>query len=164
MAKQKKNIARLVLQGISVLGILFGCIFFFCGFVMIISIQRGNFANIFGSLIFSGALLALGAFLVYPSYLMLRGRSFNVLKSIAALVALIFSGLVYTLDEVYTNTLDRGKMSRFIEDIAGFASLIVFVLVFALVYKISIKLLERLKEAAHSPEKIPDTQHSTDKQ
>jgi hypothetical protein len=164
MAQQKKIIARLILQGISVLGILFGCIFFFCGFIMIISIQKGNFANIFGSLIFSGALLALGAFLVYPSYLMSRGRSFRVIKTIAALVALIFSGLIHTLAEAYTNTLDRGRMTRFIDDIAGFASLIVFVLVFMLVYKISIKFLERLKEAAYGPNQISETKNSTDKQ
>lgn len=164
MAQLKKNIARLVLQGISILGILFGFISFLSGIAIIFSIQRDNLANICGSLIFSGALLVLGAYLIYPSYLMLRGRAFGVIKSIAAFLALIFSGFVNSLVEVYTNTLDSGTMSRFIEDIAGFASMLVFVLVFVLVYSISVKLLERLREAAYGHKNISGTQDSKDKQ
>ena len=165
MAQLKKNIARLILQGISILGIFFGFVCFLGGIsFMIFSIQRDNLSELCFSLIFLAWMWVLGIYLLYPSYKMLRGRSFGVIKSIAALLALMSLNLIDPFVEFFTTTLVSGKKARFIEDIVGCSSFLFFVLVFVLVYKISVKLLERLREAAYGPKKISGTQHSTDKQ
>ena len=152
MAQQKKKIARLVLQGISILGILFGFTSLYLAFVFTFSIQRDN---IFGSLIIPVYGFVLAAFLIYPSYLMLRGKSFGVIKTIAVLLAIIPFGLIGKHIETFT-TLDSEKKT--------WSIFLVSVFVFVLVYIISVKLLERLKQAGYGPEKISETQHSTDKQ
>ena len=158
---KKKNIARLVLQGISILGILFGLSFFCCATAIIYWIQeeRSNLAILY-SLIFSGVLLILSIYLIYASYLMFRGRAFGAIYSISVFLALIFSGLFDSLIEVFTTTLYSGKMARFIEDILRFASLLFFLLV----YVICVMLLKKLLKLVYSPLEISGTQHSTDKQ
>ncbi len=164
MAKLKKDTARLVLEGISILGILFGLTFFYIAIAMIFPIQRDNLTDLFFSLIFSVGGFVLAAFLIYPSYLMLRGRSFRVIKSIAALLALTLSSPIIHLSIAFTKTSDSEKKTWPSEPIVVLLSFLVYVLVFVLVYKISVKLLERLKEAACGPEKTSETQNSTDKQ
>ncbi len=160
MAQLKKNIARLVLQGISILGILFGFSCFFVAIFIIFSILRGNLAIDYVGLIFLGALLVLGTYMIYTSYLMFRGRAFGAIKSISVLFALFLSVLVRQLGEVFTPTSVSGKTARLIEDIAGLASLLSIVVF----YLICIKLLRRLLKAANVPKDISGTQHSTDKQ
>jgi len=159
---KKKNIARLVLQGISILGILFGLSLFCCATPIISWIQeeRSNLAIQCGMLIFSGVLLILSIYLIYASYLMFRGRAFGAIYSISVFLALIFSGLFDSLIEVFTTTSYSGKMARFIEDILRFASLFFFLLV----YLICVMLLKKLLKLAYSPQEISGTQHSTDKQ
>jgi hypothetical protein len=162
MVKEKKNIARLVLQGISILGILFGLSFFCCASAIIPAIQkeRSNLAIQCGMIIFSGVLLILSIYLIYASYLMFRGRAFGAIYSISVFLALIFSRLFDSLIEIFTTTSYSGKMSRFIEDILGFASLLFFLLV----YLICVMLLKKLLKLAYSPQETSGTQHSTDKQ
>ena len=159
MAQQKKNIARLILQVISILGILFGIGLFSTSIAMIFSFDR---ENLFGWLMFSGVGLVLAAFLIYPSYKMLRGKSFEVIKSIAALLALTSFNLIPFAENLTKS--DSGEMSRITEDIIIFGSLALSWLAFILVYKVSVKLLERLRIAAYAPKIIPETQHSTDNQ
>lgn len=157
---KKKNIARLVVQGISILGILFGFSCFFFAISTIFSILRGKLDITYGWLFYLAVMLVLGAFLLYPSYLMLRMRSFGVMKSISVLFALSLSGLVRQLDKVFLATSANEKTARLIEDITGLASLLSIVVF----YFICIKLLKRLLKAANVPKEISSTQHSTDKQ
>jgi len=155
---KKKNIARLVLQGISILGIFFGFIWLGCPIAFISGIQRVNHAIddafYYALLILSGALSILGAYLIYTSYLMLRGREFGAIKLISAFLAMISFGMVQPLVSA------SGKIASFIKDIAGLASLLFPVLV----YLICVKLLKRLLKVAYGTKEISGTQHSTDKQ
>jgi len=158
MAKLKENIARLVLKGISILGIFFGFGCFSFAIFIIFSLLKGNIAITYGWLFHLTVLLVLGAFLIYPSYLMLRERSFEVMKSISVLLALFSSGLVEPLGKGFEATSVSEKTARLIEDIAGIASLLSIV-IFYLIY---IKLLKRLLEVAYNSKKISGTQQSTD--
>jgi len=152
MAYLKKKIARLALQVISVFGIIFGLSCFFTTFFVIFSISRGDIAFTYGWLFYLAVLLVLGAFLTYPSYLMLRGRSFEVMKSISILLALFSSILVEQLGEVFVATSVSEKTARLIEDIAGIASLLSIV-VFYLIYD---KLLKKLLELAYDRKKFQE--------
>jgi hypothetical protein len=163
MAQQKKNIARLVLQGISVLGILFGFCCFLSSFAMISFIQTDDLFGLFLSVFAILWMLALGALFMYPSYKMLRGTSFLVIKSMAALLALTFFGSLMPYAEDITTYFNDG-MSIEIKSPVELASFILVVFVSVLVYKVSVKLLEKLKEAAYGPNQISETKHSTDKQ
>ncbi len=163
MAQQKKNIARLVLQGISIIGILCGFAFFSSAIVMIFWFPRDNLTQLCILLIMSVWMVILGAFMLYPSYKMLRGRSFGVIKSISALLALMSFSLIEPFNEVLTTSV-TGEMSIVTKSIVNFASFLLFVLFSVLVYKVSVKLLERLKEAAYGHKNISGTQNSTDKQ
>jgi hypothetical protein len=162
MAQTKKKFARLVLLGISILGVLFGLFCFFFAIDFIFTFERENISYLFFSLII-GWMLILGAFLLYPSYKMLRGRSFDVLKSIAALLALSAFSLIEPLIE-FINTLINREMSIGEQTIVDCGSFLLVLLIVVLVYKISIKLLERLQKAAYGPNQISETKHSTDKQ
>jgi hypothetical protein len=160
---KKKNIARLGLQGIGILGIFFGFALFCCSIAVILTIQRDNLvidAFDYVWLVLSGSLLLVGANLIYTSYLMFRRRAFGAIKSISAFLAMISFGLVLPLVKVLTTTTDSEETARFIEDIFYFASLLFLVLV----YLICVKLLKRLLKVAYSPKNISGTQHSTDKQ
>ena len=164
MAQRKKIIARLVLQGISILGILLGFTFFYIAIGMIFLIQRDNLTELCLSLFISVCMFVLAAFLIYPSYLMLRGKSFGVIETIAVLLAWTLPAFVFLLVEAFTTTLDSEKKAWPTEPIVVLVCLLVYLLVLVLVYKISVKLFERLKEAAYGPEKTSETQNSTDKQ
>ena len=163
MAQPKKNIARLALQAISILGIIWGFMFFYFAIIMFFPYLK---VDPYGWLIFSGGGLVFGAYLIYPSYLMLRERSFRGLKSIAALLAFFSFSLVCRLDTAFTSTFDNGTMasSDKKKEVVEFAFYIFSMIAFVLVYKSSVKLLERLRVAAYSPEEISETQNSTDKQ
>ena len=163
MAKQKKNIARLVLQGISVLGILSGIGCFLCAIVLIFPFPREDLIDLFFMFVMSLWMLVLGAFLTYPSYQMLRGRSFLVIKSMAALLALDVFGLLMIHAEDF-NTFFFSNMPI---EIKAFAELVPFLLstfVSVLIYKICKKLLDRLVVAAYGPEAISETKPATEKQ
>jgi hypothetical protein len=163
MAQSKKNIARLALQVISILGIIWGFMFFYFAINMIFSYPIDN---LYGWFMFSAGGLVFGAYLLYPSYLMLRGRSFGGLKSIAALLAFFSFILVCRLDTAFTDTLDSETMASSAKkkEIVEFVFYIFSMVAFVLVYKISVKFLERLRIEAYSPEEISETQDSTDKQ
>jgi len=163
MAQLKKNVARLVLQGISIFGILFGFTCFFTAIFIIFSMLRGKLAINYVWLIQLAVMFVLGAFLLYPSYLMLRGRSFNVMKSISVLLALSLSSLVFRalpLVKAFAATSDSEATARLIGDFFHVASLLSIVVF----YLICIKLLRRLQQAAYGTKEISGTQRSTDKQ
>lgn len=158
---RKKNIAKLILQGISILGILSGLGCFCSVIAIILSIQRDTL-TIISSLIVSIVGFVLGAYLIYNSYLMLRGRAFGLLKSIPALLALMTFGLIMPFAEDLIGS-DSRETSTVIAVMIDFGYLALSVLVFILVYKICIKLLERLRMAAYGPINS-ETQSSLDKQ
>jgi len=160
MAQLKKNIARLVLQGISILGLLLGISLFCFAIVFIFSIQRDNLVILCLWLIISGGALVLGIYMMYTSYLMFRWRAFGAMEWISVLLAISSFGWVHQLVEFLATTSGSGRMPRFVEDIAYVADLPLPVLV----YLICIKLLKKLLEVADSPKKISATQPSTDKQ
>jgi hypothetical protein len=161
MAQPKKKIAKLVLQGISVLGILFGFFCFFFAIDFIFSIQKDNLFDLCISLLLSAWMLVLGAFFMYPSYKMLRGRSFLVIKSMAALLALSAFSLVERLIE-FINTLINRELSILEQTAVDSSSFLLAVVVFVLVYKICTKLLGKLRIAAYGLEEISEAQHSTE--
>lgn len=154
MAQLKKNIARLALQGISLLGIIWGLMFFYFAIILFFPYQK---VNIYGWIMFSGGGFVFGSYLIYPSYLMLRGRSFGGLKSIAALLAFFSFILICRLDKAFTTTFDRGTMASSIKEIVDFAFYLFSMLTFVLVYKISVKFLKRLNIAAYGSENIRDS-------
>ena len=145
---QKKNVARLVLQAISILGILFGLCCFLSVFAMISVIQTDDLIllciTVFGIL----WMLALGAFFVYPSYKMLRGKSFLVIKSMAALLALTFFSLLMEYVEDLTTYLNS-EISIEIKTLVELAPFLLVAIVSVLIYKICKKLIDRLVEAAY---------------
>jgi hypothetical protein len=92
-------------------------------------------------------MLALGAFLVYPSYKMLRGKSFLVIKSMAALLALTFFGSLMEYAEDLTIYFD--DMPIEIKALVDLAPFLLVAIVSVLIYKICKKLIDRLVEAAY---------------
>lgn len=151
MARRKKKIARLALNGISALVILLGFCCFYYTIYFIISFQRDNLISIFISLIASGWMFALGTFFIYLSYKILQGRSFSVIKPMAALLAFFSFTLVCPITKAYTTlSLILGK-AMIAEEIVGFTYFLLALAVAVLVYKISVKLLERLVQAAYGP-------------
>ena len=150
MAKLKKNIAGLVLKGISILGILFGlsCVF---PIMMIFFIQRDDLDLLWLWLLLSGSLMLLGAWLMYDSYLMFRKKSFRAIKSIPAVLALFAFDLPVRLVKSFETASVSGRVTRYIEDVIAFASFIVAWILFLLVYLIFTKLLKKLVEAAYGP-------------
>jgi hypothetical protein len=144
---QKKNIAKLVLQAISILGILLGVSCFLCGFAMLSSIQTDDLILLCITVLGILWMLALGAFLVYPSYKMLRGKSFLVIKSMAALLALTFFGSLMEYVEDSTKYFD--DMPIEIRAFADLAPFLLVAIISVLIYKICKKLIDRLVEAAY---------------
>ena len=160
MAYLKKTIARLVVQGIGIISILFGLTCFYLAAFEIVSILRGNRTELWFSLFFSGWMLVLAAFLVSPSYLMLRGKSFEVIRSISALLALIPFGLIAPLIRfLETKFVDE---KRFMGDMVVLAAVLCVYLLSVLVYLICKKLLNKILKAAYGPAKISGVQNSTD--
>ena len=124
---------------------------------MLLFIERDDLAILCILLITSGALLVLGPYLMYDSYLMFRGRAFGAIKSISAFLAIFSCGSVVG----FAATSVSGELPACIGDIVvAFAPLLVLVLV----YSICVKLLKRLLQVAYSPEEISETQRSADKQ
>lgn len=160
MTKLKKKIARLTIQGISVLGILVGFFCFLSAISLIFSIQRNDFNDILSSPVFSAIMWVLASLLIYPSYLMLRGKSFAALKGFSALLSLICFVLAVRFVRFISTTLEIEKKSLAIEVIVSLTPLLFWVLVSGIIFK----LLQRLKQAAYGPEIISETQISMDKQ
>jgi hypothetical protein len=153
MAQQKKNIARLILQGISILGIFFGFTWVCGAIISVFPIERDNGVIDYIVLIFLGALLVLGTYTIYTSYLMFRGRAFGAIYLISVSLALIPFTLVLRLVEVFAAKSDKEK-------ILSIASLLFLVFV----YLICVMLLKRLLKAAYGTKEISGAQRSTDKQ
>lgn len=160
MVRLKKNIARLILLVIGILGIFFGFTFFLGVFFYVFPIPRDIHSE---SLVwfFLGSILLLSVYLVRDSYLMLRKRAFNAIKSISGLFALMFyisvSSFFGKLDALFVGE------KRIMGGMVVCAAILCSLLLSVLVYLICNKLLKRLWEAAYGHKNISGNQHSTDK-
>ena len=150
MTQQKRNTARLILQGIIVLGILCGGMLVIGAFDILLEIQKEDIAVLFGSLVFSAVLLVIGVYAIYSSYLMLRRRSFaaatrGIPTSLATCVFLV----VFIVAErvmSWTDTLANEELSRYIKLSCALVSL----LLFFLIASVFTKLFRGLVEAANA--------------
>lgn len=149
MAKQKKNIARLILQGISILGILCGGMLVFVALATASKVQRENLAVLCGSLVLSAVILVSGVHLIYMSYLMLRLRAFTlVTREVPTLLAALLVASIYAAAEPvmsFADTLGSETLSRDVKLSYALVSL----LLFCLGTPVFTKLSKRLVEAAH---------------
>lgn len=144
----KKNIARLILKGISILGILFGafCLFFAIIFSLLVLIDDVD--ALFVWLFIIAVFLLLGAYLIYTSYRMLRWRSFGAIKAISVLLALYSWASSLAFLDAATSFSD--KLTGYTGDIIFFVFIIASWLIYVLVYLICVKLLKGLLTAANS--------------
>jgi hypothetical protein len=145
MAQPRKNTARLVLQGIGILGILSGGMLVMAALGVVLEMQGENLPVLYGSLALSGALLALGVYLIYTSYLMLRLRAFTVVaREIPVLLAAsIIFGLAQPVMR-FADTLAGETLSRYVKLSCALTSLILFYLGVS----VCTRLFKRLLEAA----------------
>lgn len=150
MAQLKKNVARLVIKGIGLLGILQGVAFVCVSIALTPSLWKDGFdlpSFWFIILEVLVAMVVLGVFLTYTSYQMLRGRAFGAAKLISALLALDFFGLA----EVASKSLTAPPVS---EGTARWTNIVVHFAFFVgmfVVYAICMKLFNRLLAAAYGP-------------
>ena len=93
MAQLKKKTARLILQGISILGILLGFSLVLSAIGTVLGLERDSLTILCGSLVLSAAVLALGVYVIYTSYLMFRWRAFAAITWISVLLALFLFGV-----------------------------------------------------------------------
>ena len=148
MAKAKKNTARWVLQGISGLGIVMGGGFLLAAHATSLGVlrkDRGDLAVLCFGLGLSAIILVIGAWPARDCYRMLRRRSFEGIRSISVIVALTFlSPVVPWLEALH---------DKFPGDRRGVETLILFVvdigplIVAVVIYRICVKLLDRLRES-----------------
>jgi hypothetical protein len=143
MAQQRKNIARLILQGIGILGLLCGGMLVIAALGIVWEMQRENLPVLCGSLALSAALLVLGVYLTYTSYLMLRLRAFTVVvREIPVLLggAIIFGVAQPVMS--FADTLAGEKLSRYVKLSCAFVSLILFFLCISVCTRLSKRLVE----------------------
>lgn len=142
MAKLKKNTARLILKGMSILGMLLAFYFFLCAIFIIASLGRDPLVVQCSMLVFSGTVLVLGTYLMYSSYLMFRGRAFGALKPICGSFLFVLFSEVRSLVIFLSTTSVSGKEARSIEDRISFILLLLFLLAYAICVKLSKRFLD----------------------
>jgi cytochrome bd-type quinol oxidase subunit 2 len=145
MAQPSKRIARLTLQGISILGMSFGfsC---FVGAIDTVTWSGSEHLTILcGLLVLSGALLVLGVYLIYSSYLMLRGRAFGAIKPISVFLAFLVLGLGVRSAKSLGAASVSGNLPRYVDVVCVLAAVVGFYVVLV----VCIKLLTRLSEVAY---------------
>lgn len=149
MAKAKKNIARWVLQGISVFGIFLGLMCAYMAIAIPVATYREGSASRWFAFAFSALSLVLGAWLARACYLMLRRRSFEAIRSIFALVAIVvFGSVVDPLYRFAAASISGVQARAAVGLVCYFAALALAVLV----YWTCTMLLKRLVKAAYGSE------------
>ncbi len=161
MARLKRKIAKLALQGISILGMLFGFSLVCFGIGIVFPVPRDDLALLCASLGFLGILLVLGLPFIYTSYLMLRARAFGAIELIAAGLGILVFGSVVNPVYHFAAKSVNGIQAR---TLVGLASCFAALLLSVLVYLICNRLLKRLVKVAYHPEEVSETRHSKDGQ
>lgn len=141
-----RNLARLILQGIALLGILLG-LFVFCIFLaMFFESMRPDFVLLCGGIVISILVLAIGVYLIYISYLMLRGLSYAAIKPLGTLLAFAFYFWFSPLTWSYARMLGEKGM-KFIGATVGIVSLPLAIAV----YYVFTRILARLSKVGSEP-------------
>jgi len=147
MTKQKKNIARLFLQGIIILGILIGGLLVIAAIGILLEIQKDkdDLVVLFGSLVLSAVFLVIGVYAIYSSYQMLRHRAFAAAtKGIpSSLATSVFLAIEPVMS--WTDTLASKELTRHVRLFCALVSLLFFFLAIS----VFTKLFKRLVEAAN---------------
>lgn len=140
---KKRNLARFVLQVIALLGMLFGLFVLYIFVAMFFESMRPDFVFLCGGIVTSILVLAIGVYVIYISYLMLRGIIYAAIKPLGTLLALAF----YSWSGPLTWSLGRileQKGMKFIGATVGIASLLLAIAV----YYVFTRLLLRLSKIA----------------
>ncbi len=133
-----KDYLRLILQGLAVLGGLFGLFTIYCGilFIVLCYTDSSKYAiRLFNALMF----LAMGGYLLMTAYLMVRKFSAGVLKHFSAIVAVIFFTLAFRYLEPIAEKVEQDRSEPW-HIVIGLLPLLCLVVV----YKVCTKLLIRL--------------------
>ncbi len=123
-----QNTARLVLYGISLMGILSGGLLVFAALGVLLEMEREDLAVLCGSLVVSAVLLAIGLHLIYTSYLMLKRRAFTIVtRDIPTLLpACVF--LVVEPVMSWADTLPDKELARYVSISTALVCLVLFCL------------------------------------
>ncbi|HUS71853.1 MAG TPA: hypothetical protein VMY06_02220 [Sedimentisphaerales bacterium] len=143
---KKRNLARFVLQGIALLGILFGLFVFCISVAMFFESMEPDFVLLCGGLVISILVLAIGVYLIYISYLMLRGITYAAIKPLGTLLAFAFYFWSSPLTWSLARMLEE-KGLRFIGATVGIASLPLAIAV----YYVFTRILARLSKVGSEP-------------
>jgi len=138
-----KNTARLMLKGMSIIGILLAFYFFLCAIFVIASLGRDPLVVKCSMFVFSGAVLVLGAYLMYSSYLMFRGKGFQAMKPICGSFLFVLFSVVRPLVISLLTTSVSGEEARSLEDKISLTLLLLFLLVYSICVKLSKRLLTK---------------------
>jgi hypothetical protein len=152
----KKNTARLILKGISILGILFGAFFVFFAIILSLLALIDDIDAMFIWLFIIAVFFLLGAYMIYTSYRMFRWRSFGAIKAISVVLALYSWASSLAFLDAATSFSD--KLSGYIGDIIFFVFIIASWLIYVLVYIVCVRLLKGLLAAANRSEEISETE------
>ncbi len=143
---KKRNLARFVLQGIALLGILFGLFVFYISVAMFVESMRPDIILLCGGIVISILILAIGVYLIYISYLMLKGLSYAAIKPLGKLLAFAFyfwfSPLTWSLARMLGE-----KGMKFLGATVGIVSLPLAIAV----YYVFTRILARLSKVASEP-------------
>lgn len=154
MIRQKKT-AGLILHGISIIGILSGGLLVVAALGILLEMERESLAVLCGSLALSVALLAIGVYLTYTSYLLLRRRAFTV---VTREIPTVLPACVFLLVEPvisWADTLPNEELARYVR----LSTALVSLLLFCLGVHVCSKLAQALLKAADVP--APSGVHRT---
>jgi hypothetical protein len=140
---KKRNLARFVLQGIALLGILFGLFVLYFFVAMFFESMRPDFVLLCGGIVTSILVLAIGVYVIYISYLMLRGVTYAAIKPLGTLLALAFFSWSGPLTLSLARMLGE-KGLGYLGAAAGIASLPLAIAV----YYVFTRILTRLSKVA----------------
>jgi exosortase/archaeosortase len=138
---ESRNYLRLILQGLAVVGGLWGLFAIYCGIHFIV-LGYTNSSKYAMRLVNTLMFLAMGGYLLMTAYLMVRKFSAGALKHFSAIVALIFFGFAFRYLEPIAEKVrqDKAEMLHIFIGLLPFLCLVV-------VYRICTKLLIRLTKA-----------------
>ncbi len=143
----RQRMARLVLNGIGIIGILSGGLLAFASLGALLEIERENLALLCGSLVFSAVLLAMGVHLAYTSHLMLRHKAF---KTITNGIAYSLPACIFLAAEPvhsWVDTLPSRELTHYVR----MSTILVSFILYCLGVSVCKKLAKGLVKAANGP-------------
>lgn len=138
---ESKDYLRLILQGLAIVGGFLGLVTIYCGIHFIVLGYTDSSKYVI-RLVFALMFFAMGGYLLMTAYLMVKKFSARALKHFSAIVAFIFSGLVFDYLDPIAEKVREDKSEPW-HIVIGLLPLLCLVVV----YKICTKLLLRLTKA-----------------